>query len=142
VLPEGHPLATLDEVPLASLADERIIFFARSQSPLVHDRFIELCRAAGFEPRIVYRTAQARNGPALVADGLGVFVGGSYVLEGAGVTSAVVARPLTGFDADIELCLVWRADNRSPVLRLFLDAAKICSQSLQSTLREGHPQAP
>jgi DNA-binding transcriptional LysR family regulator len=142
VLPQGHPLAKLDEVPLASLADERIIFFNRSQGPLVHDRFIELCRAAGFEPRIVYRTSQARNGPALVADGMGVFVGGSYVLEGGWVPSTVVARPLTGFDASIELCLVWRADNRSPVLRVFLDAAKICSQSLQSPPGEGQPQAP
>jgi DNA-binding transcriptional LysR family regulator len=137
VLPKVHPLATLDEVPLTSLADQPIIFFERAQIPSVYDRFIELCRTAGFAPRIVYSTTQARNGPALVADGVGVFVAGSYVLEGICVTPAVVARRLTGFDSSIEIYCVWRADNRSLALRAFLDAAKSANQPVQT-----RPQAP
>jgi DNA-binding transcriptional LysR family regulator len=141
VMPQDHALATLGEVPLALLASERFVFFERSQNPRVYDLFVQLCREAGFVPRIVYHTAQARNGPALVANGLGVFVAGSYVLEDC-VPPKVVTRPLTGFDNRIVICLAWRADNRSFALRAFLDAAKIANRPFDTAATAAGRQAP
>lgn len=117
VLPQGHPLAALPEVPLAELAGEPLILFARHINPPLYDWWLQQCRAAGFEPRITYRTAQAHVGPHLVLGGVGVFLVGSYVLHE--LPEGTVARPLTGFAARIEIVAAWRPDNNAPLLRAF-----------------------
>lgn len=121
VLPEKHALARGAEVPLARLADERLIIFSRKLNPPTYDWFMQQCRAAGFEPKVAFHTTQALIGPTLVAEGVGVFIVGSYVLRE--LPSGVVTRPLSGFDNRLEFALAWRADDRSRPLRAFLDVA-------------------
>jgi DNA-binding transcriptional LysR family regulator len=86
-LPPDHPLAKLDAVPIAALADEP--WTAPSASHLV----ARACRAAGFEPRLIsiMRDPLAMRG--LVSQGLAVAMVpqlGSEVLHG------VALRPVDG----------------------------------------------
>jgi DNA-binding transcriptional LysR family regulator len=86
-LPPDHPLAKLDKVPIAALADEP--WTAPSASHLIG----RACRAAGFEPRLIsiMRDPLAMRG--LVSQGLAVTMVpqlGSEVLEG------VALRPIDG----------------------------------------------
>lgn len=121
VLPEKHALARGADVPLARLSDERLIIFSRKLNPPTYDWFMQQCRAAGFEPKVAFHTTQALLGPTLVAEGVGVFIVGSYVLRE--LPPGVVTRPLSGFDNRLEFALAWRADDRSRPLRAFLDVA-------------------
>jgi DNA-binding transcriptional LysR family regulator len=122
VVPERHPLAKREKVPLAQLADERLIIFSRKLNPPTYDWFMQQCRERDFEPTIAFHTTQALIGPTLVAEGVGLFIVGSYVLRE--LPRGVVMRPLTGFDARLEFALAWRADDRARPLRAFLDVAR------------------
>ncbi|GAA4992778.1 LysR family transcriptional regulator [Kitasatospora paranensis] len=72
VLPAGHPLAVGRTVPVAALADQPFVLLPRACGPTVHDRILGVCRAAGFEPRVVQRAVEWQTVAALVAAGLGV----------------------------------------------------------------------
>ena len=70
VLPEGHPLAALDEVPLAALAGEP--FVGPPDGTSCHDVTVTGCAAAGFAPAFAHRSLDFHTTMALVAAGLGV----------------------------------------------------------------------
>ena len=74
LLPHDHPLAGDDgPVRLADLADE--LWVVRThRSPRYEDAFEVMCRIAGFEPRIVFRTEDYQSVQGLVAANVGVAV--------------------------------------------------------------------
>ena len=74
VLPEAHPLAGGDTLPLEELADEDWVLFRRSDTPEMTDQVIGLCRAAGFSPRVVDDPAMMQTLLMMVAGGVGVSV--------------------------------------------------------------------
>ena len=120
VIPESHPLAALEEVPVDKLAGEPLVLFARQLNPPLYDLFVARLREGmGAEPRVVYRTAQAQTGPNLVAEGVGLFVVASYIPRT--LPRGVTMRRLAGF-APLRVAAVWRADDTSEVLRAFREA--------------------
>ncbi|WP_078411236.1 LysR family transcriptional regulator [Priestia abyssalis] len=52
----NHPLANRDSVSLHELHDEKFILFSNSFA--LHDRIIQECRNAGFDPAISYKSSQ------------------------------------------------------------------------------------
>lgn len=52
----NHPLANQDSVSLHELHDEKFILFSNSFA--LHDRIIQECRNAGFDPAISYKSSQ------------------------------------------------------------------------------------
>jgi DNA-binding transcriptional LysR family regulator len=106
-LPLTHPLALEDDVALADLAGDQFIRLPRELAPRVHETFVGVCRAAGFEPNM-------RNGgweldalPDLGAVSIGP---ASAALE---LPPRVVALPLRDVDTRVETSLVFRADQQS-----------------------------
>jgi DNA-binding transcriptional LysR family regulator len=71
-LPPGHPLAAAKSVRIADLADEDWLCGALPSS--CRDQVIELCRDAGFEPRISFRSEDYEVIKGFVAEGLGVTI--------------------------------------------------------------------
>jgi DNA-binding transcriptional LysR family regulator len=71
-LPERHPLAALDRIPLAELATEQFVAFPRAAAPEAFDAITSACIAAAFTPDIVYEASNDHSLIALVATGLGV----------------------------------------------------------------------
>lgn len=104
-VPSGHPLSTRTRVDLAALRTERFVAVSSEAAPafsvLVHD----LCRKAGFRPRIVLESSRAQAVAVMVAAGSGVailpeslagFVGSSapgLPLKGSPEITHVFARP-------------------------------------------------
>ncbi|MCM3785500.1 LysR family transcriptional regulator [Neobacillus mesonae] len=70
VLHPSHPLADREEISLAELAQDGFVLFREDFS--LHDRIIGECQKAGFQPRIIYESAQWDLISNMVAAGLGV----------------------------------------------------------------------
>lgn len=121
-LPERHPLAGLEAVPLAALRDVDLVVAPDEVNPPLHRWLVERCRAAGFEPRVAFRTASTTSAAQLAREGVGVPVMCSSTALGAHL--GLVVRPLDDEEADIEIGAVWRSDVRSPVVRAFVQAAR------------------
>lgn len=113
-LPDFHPLASAPEVPLAALAGDPFVLFARENNPPFYDDVLAACRTAGFSPRVVQ---QARSMPTIV----------SLVAAGMGVALVPAAmdrvhlpglayRPLAGAGVTRALALAWRRGDPSPLL--------------------------
>ena len=71
-LPPGHPLAGAKSVRIAELADDDWLCGELPSS--CRDQVIELCREAGFEPRISFRSEDYEVIKGFVAAGLGVTI--------------------------------------------------------------------
>jgi DNA-binding transcriptional LysR family regulator len=117
-LPEGHPLTAWDMVPPKMLVNEPFIMVPRHKEPNSFDKYVGLCRRAGFNPRVVQESFQVHTIVGLVATGMGVaFVPASVtILRRPGV----VYRELQDEDAQIGTAVVRRNADTSPVLRTFL----------------------
>jgi DNA-binding transcriptional LysR family regulator len=111
---ERHPLATHDEVPLASLADEKWVMPDPDDSGM-NEFFARTCAAAGFDQRITHLTNEAHVAFALTAEGRAV-----CPLYPVGTARRGMATlPLTGNPLYRELVLAWRTD--SPMASLVDD---------------------
>jgi DNA-binding transcriptional LysR family regulator len=129
-LPGDHRLAPSQRVPLAALAAEPFILYARSEGPGVRDAIVGVCLAAGFSPRVVQEASDTQTIVALVGAGLGISLLISPVPPAP--DGAVVYRPLQEDLPPWELALAWRPDDQSAVLQRFLE--------LTRGTRAGRPQ--
>lgn len=72
VLPAGHPLAGKEKLALADLRQEA--FLQLNEKTQMYQAVCELCRQAGFEPRVMYTGGHIDNILDLVAKGMGVSI--------------------------------------------------------------------
>ncbi len=121
-LPATHPLASESEITLKDLARETLIQFPRAIHPAVYDDIAGLCRAAGFDPRVVREAAPKQTIIALVSAGLGVSVlpASLQALQRPGV----VYRPIRGRNISIETAVIYRRSEPSPVVHAFLEVLR------------------
>lgn len=116
VLPARHPLAGIDPLPLARLADEPFILFPRHLGPGLHDEIHRLCRRAGFEPQVAHHAERMHTILGLVAGGLGVTVGtvppSAAALARRDITYCAVSPSVSR----VHLALVYRAEDPNPVI--------------------------
>lgn len=104
LLPEVHPLAGRDEVPLAALADTRWV--AAPGDGCFADCFAAACARAGFTPRKIYET-DVRGCIDLVEAGAGVALCQATFRPMTGL----VTRPLAGTPLRWRLLLGWHPDS-------------------------------
>jgi DNA-binding transcriptional LysR family regulator len=109
-------------VPIAALAEEPLIFFARSVGTTLHAQLTTLCRRAGFTPRIAQEARENSTLMGLVAAGLGVAVVPDSLsrirVEG------VARRALEAKEATTLTWLVAPREGQSSLARAFLDCAR------------------
>ncbi len=120
VVPRSHALASYRRIPIHLLKEESLIIFQRSLNPPLFGRILAACDAAGFEPRIVFETAQAMVGPNLVDEGIGLFLVASYVLPR--LPRTLVARPVDGLGGPLRIIALHRKGPKPPALRALLKA--------------------
>ena len=121
ILPQRHRFASLKRVPIAELASERIIRWERSTNPVVFDRVVAACRAAGFEPPFTSYVPEAVSRDmmaSLVASGVGLSLTFRSFMDCDGWTGLVM-RPLHAPNLSFRFWLVRRRDDRSPALQAF-----------------------
>jgi DNA-binding transcriptional LysR family regulator len=117
--PRGHPLTKLKQVRLRDLASTSFIWFPRREAPALYDRLMRECFRGGLKsPRIVQEGKDEATILSLVATGLGV----GWVLDTSRWRrpKSVVILSVVDMDVPQELSLVWRKDNRSPLLASFV----------------------
>ena len=121
-MPAGHPLARRRRIPLSMLADEPFILFTRSLCSGPHDQIIRTCINAGFSIRIAHEVTNVVTALALVEAGLGLSLFPASIQDFA--VKNIVLREVYPPFPNVELALVYRSDDDSPLLRLFLAIAK------------------
>jgi DNA-binding transcriptional LysR family regulator len=119
-LPAAHPLAGLQEIPLASLSEQPFILFSRKGSPDYHARIVEICRQHGFYPRLQHEGRHWLSVVSLVAQGMGVSIVPA-AFERAGVLGAVF-RPLAEAVDGSAVFAAWRTDASGVLRERFLAA--------------------
>jgi DNA-binding transcriptional LysR family regulator len=116
VMPEGHPLAVLDTVPLANLADEP--WALDLPGTYMGELVLRQCRLDGFEPMVAGRFSSYPVLLAHVAAGLSV-----GVLPGLAATlrPGVVRRPTVGLADRSIVIAVRRANSARPAVVAAID---------------------
>jgi DNA-binding transcriptional LysR family regulator len=122
VLPESHPLASSEAIPLELLEGEPFVTYPSHFRSVVHDAVEDACAAHGFKPTAAHEVAETSTLVSFVAAGLGVSLVPASVrnmtIEGA------VYRPLVRDTTRVELALAWRRDDDRPVLERALDVIR------------------
>ncbi|HET6652946.1 MAG TPA: LysR substrate-binding domain-containing protein [Nocardioides sp.] len=118
-LPEGHRLASRERVRLADLEQEELVVHAGRGRSVMYDAVVQLCRGAGFEPRVRHEVAETSTLVTFVAAGLGVALVPEPVAA-LGVAGATY-RPLVGRHARVDLAAATRADDDAAALARTLE---------------------
>lgn len=71
-LPDSHPLAARNVIPIRALKDEPLLIAPRSIGPSIYDRVIALFQSQGITPRIVQEVTPMTTLSGLVAAGTGI----------------------------------------------------------------------
>ncbi len=106
-VPDGHRLAARRRVRVEDLRDEDLVVHPARGRSVMHGVVEELCRDAGFRPRIRHEVAETSTLVTFVAAGLGVAV----VPEPVGTLGVpgVTYRPLSPAEVGVELAAAVRA---------------------------------
>jgi DNA-binding transcriptional LysR family regulator len=122
-LPASHRLRQLDAIPLPALATERWIWPTFQVYPRVCQECVQLCQQAGFEPETVRVVPQGQTIVSLVAREVGVAILNRWVQRGI-QHQGVIYRPLLDVDYQLELHLLWRKNDCSPLVQTFLQVER------------------
>lgn len=117
ILPSGHRLLKKRKLDLAELSAEKFIFVERKASPFAYDWLVSIPSICGFIPNVVQQADTPRNMVRLIAAGLGISIVPDFIKIYA--LPDVALRPLKN-KIQLEWCIAWRKDNKSPVLDTFL----------------------
>ena len=121
-----HPLARAHSIELRQLAGEPFISLPRKLLPGYYDYIAQACRKAGFELRIAQEALQVHTIISLVAAGMGVALVPASLRKAQrkGVRFLDLLPPIT---LQTEIDVAYRADNRSNVLRSFIEVVQAAS---------------
>lgn len=107
ILPSGHRFAGQESIKLSQLADEPFILFREDFT--LHDKMLEACRAAGFQPRIFCESSQWDFISGMVAAGLGIAMLPETIcreLDPAEISVVRLEEPCISW----RLVMIWRKD--------------------------------
>jgi DNA-binding transcriptional LysR family regulator len=118
-VPKGHPLTRRKRLRLRDLTDATFVWFPRRANQAFYDQMMRECYRGGLKsPRIVQEGVNEPTILSLVSTGLGV----GWVLATARwrCPESVVILPVVDLNMPLTLTLVWRRDNKSPLLGKFI----------------------
>ena len=122
VVPADHRFSKRRAIAAALLRDEPFVLFPRESVPVLHTQVLGLCRAAGFEPRVVQEVDAWHTIISLVEAGIGVsLIPASF--EGRR-TGALAYVPLTGPQVHTTTMACVRATGRARPTDAFLDVLR------------------
>ena len=120
-VPSSWDIASKKSVRVAELAPYPFVMFPKSWNPEFLERFMAICRKAGFVPKITQEAAQPYTMLGMVASELGITLLRSTAsqLEVKGVSLIAVRDLPSTFNE--EIAITWVPQNESPTLRRFVD---------------------
>jgi DNA-binding transcriptional LysR family regulator len=128
LIADSHPLVGLNSVPMVSLAGEPLLLADEAHAPEFNQFIREICRSAGFIPKVYRGTVQSVRGAAdLVAQRRCIVcVPQSCGLVFSGLRWLPLSNPVSRYPWS----LLWRADDRAESVRVVLDCARVLSRKL------------
>lgn len=122
VLPESHPLADSEAVPLEQLSGQPFVTYPSHFRSVLHDAVEDACAAHGFRPIVAHEVAETATLVSFVAAGLGVSLVPASVRHMT--VHGAIYRPLAQETRRVELAAAWRRDDDRPVLARALDVIR------------------
>jgi DNA-binding transcriptional LysR family regulator len=124
-VPENHPLAAEEQLPLAALADETIELWPQAMSPGYYDAVVAACRDAGFEPRLDEQAAGSTVwGDIARGRGVGLVVASFRQQLPRGLKLMPLVPPAPTLTID----LVWPTVRTTPAARRLIEVADRLAQ--------------
>ena len=129
-VPAGDHLAARTAVALRELEGLPLVLFPTGSRPSFIDRVQEMCRAAGFTPRVAQEVGDVVHAIALVATGFGICLvpHSATALAVPGVTYRPLHHPT---HSHVDLCCIYRADDDSEILQALLRSMRETAPSLE-----------
>jgi DNA-binding transcriptional LysR family regulator len=119
-LHRDHPLARATRVPVSALAHDPWVLFPRAIAPQLHEHVTQLCREAGFTPKVVQESREVYTTVGLVGAGVGVTIVPDTVRRMS--WKGVVYKPIPR--AAVRISLVRSIGPVRPVVDAFLAVAR------------------
>jgi DNA-binding transcriptional LysR family regulator len=128
LVPEGHRFASMDGVPVATLAEEPLLLSEDAQAPEFNQFVVELCRSAGFTPAVYEGTVESiRAAAALVAAGRCLYCVPSSCIS---ALPGTLWRPLIEPVSHYPWSILWRASDTTGHVRAIVTCAQVMSRRL------------
>jgi DNA-binding transcriptional LysR family regulator len=128
LVPAGHRFAAMAAVPVAVLAQELLLLAEEVQAPEFNQFTVEMCRSAGFTPRVYEGTVESIRAAAdLVLQGRCLYCVPASCLS---VLPGTIWRPLTEPASSYPWSILWRVGEGSDHVRAIVDCARAMSERL------------
>ena len=114
VLPKDHPLDAHSFKGISQLAQEDFILFSKDYSPLYYNTVISICEDGGFRPKVTHKSVHAQTIFKLVENKLGIAIVPTALQ--IGFKMKVKFIELQKIKQRAILSMIWKEDNRNPVL--------------------------
>ncbi|GGP20057.1 LysR family transcriptional regulator [Silvimonas iriomotensis] len=121
----SHPAARSkpgEPVSLAQFADDDFVMLPRGMGITMADQVWNLCRDAGFTPRVAQEVRETSTQVALIAAGFGVAI--LSALQQRIQVETVTYRTIADPAAQTAVWLAWRRESPPPLVRAMLDIAR------------------
>ena len=121
-LPRAHRLVKSKRVTLRDLNGEPFVWFPRAVAPLLYDRVLSACHAAGVTLNIV----QEGNSPTILLSLVSGGIGLTFTITSAAKTKpdTVVLKEIANLRLKVDFFAIWRGDNRLPALQKFIEVVR------------------
>ena len=119
VVPEDYPIDQLSFKGMQDLQHEHFILFSQDYSPLYFDTVMSICEDAGFTPKVSHKSVHAQTIFTLVENKLGIAIIPTSLQYGFNMNVKFIA--LNKIKQRAVLSLIWKKDNRNPVLKNGVD---------------------
>lgn len=119
-IPKGHPLCHSRSIKPPQLDGQAWIAVTRQPVDTIRSALLAACQDAGFTPDIAFETSDPLASLYLVSSGLGVTLVQSAMKTNA--PAGIIFRDLKWLNLRVKIYLVWRTDDRRPIVANFRDA--------------------
>ncbi|WP_298929833.1 LysR family transcriptional regulator [uncultured Allomuricauda sp.] len=119
VLPADHILNEKDFKSINQVATDDFILFSQDYSPQYYDTVLSICEDAGFSPNVSHKSVHAQTVFKLVENKLGIAIVPTALQYGFQMKVKFIE--LKKIKQRAILSMVWKEDNRNPVLQNCID---------------------
>lgn len=115
VLPRKHSVNERNFLGIHQLSQENFILFSQEYSPLYFDTVMSICEDGGFTPKVSHKSVHAQTIFKLVENMLGIAIVPTSLQYGFKMNVKFIE--LKRVPQRATLSVIWKLDNRNPVLK-------------------------
>lgn len=119
VLPESYPMLTRDYNGMERFSEDDFILFSQEYSPYYYETIMSICSDAGFVPKVSHKSVHAQTIFKLVENNLGIAIIPTALQYGFQMKVKFIE--LKNISQRAILSVIWKRENRNPVLKNCID---------------------